>query len=216
MEIKGTNSVEVWKKVLAYIMENGTDFRDSNNRICRECMNIVLTVENTKDITKPIEILNSFEKSIYPPLEEIRNFILGKKELPGYYYNYGERLFNPEWRNQIDEYIVPLLKKNSSTRRAVIILHDPKRDSYIDKKEIPGIVAIDFSIRKNKLQITAIIRSNDMFYGWPGNICQINMLQEYVSKQTNIPAGKISTISISAHLFEEQSEDIRKIMGMKN
>lgn len=214
-EIKGETALEVWKKALKLIIEQGSDYEDRRNRICREYLNLVLTIEDTKNIDKPVEVLNSFGKWVYPPMEELRTFFLGRKEVPGYYYHYGDRAFNPVWRNQVDDYIIPLLKSNPSTKRAIIVFYNPKIDSYLNRKEIPGLIMVNFNLRKNKLHVTSIIRSNDMFHGWPGNICQINMLQEYIAKQVGCQTGKIVTISVAAHIFDDQFEDIEKVIAMK-
>jgi thymidylate synthase len=214
-EIRGKSAVEVWKKALKHIMENGLDYINKKGRLCREYLNLILTIENSKNIDKPIEILNSFGKWVYPPSEELRIFIFGKREVPGYYYHYGERAFNPEWRNQIEEYVIPILKTNPVTKRALVVFYNPKKDSYINKKETPGMIMMNFNLRRNKLHITAVIRSNDMFHGWPGNICQTQMIQEDVCKQIGCQPGKIATISISAHIFEDQFDDIEKVISMK-
>lgn len=212
MEIRGKDAKEVWKKALKHILENGHDFIDRLDRLCRESLNLVLVIENSKEITKPIEILNSFDRWIYPPLEELKSFILNKKEIPGYYYNYGERAFNFKGLNQLDEYVIPLLKRDITNKRGIMIFYDPNRDSLVTKKDTPCIVLIDFKVRNNQLHTTALIRSNDMFFGWPCNIYQTSVLQEYVRKQFGCKLGNLTTISISAHIFEEQFEWIERII----
>jgi len=212
MEIIAKNVLDGWKKSLEFIYKNGNDFIDKDNRKCREVLNLILKIQDFKDIKKPIEILNSFKKWIYPPYEELENFILGKKEIPGYYYNYGSRAFNFESLNQVDNFVIPLLKKDKTTRRATIIFYNPKKDSFLFKKEVPGLIMMNFNIRKGKINATTLIRSNDLFFGWPANIYQTFTLLRYISKKLNIPIGTITTISISAHIFEDQFEDIEKIL----
>ena len=48
-----------------------------------------------------------------------------------------------------------------------------------------------------------------MFFGWPGNIYQTYLMQEYVRKEINCQPGKLATISVSAHLFLDQLENIK-------
>lgn len=215
MEIKGKTAENVWKKILKYVVENGHEFNDRNERICKECLNVVAKIESIKGITKPIEILNSFEKWVYPSLEELKSSVLGKSGFNRYYYDYAKRIFNQDGINQIDSYIIPLLKKDPNSRRAVVTLYSPKKDSYVSKKESPGMIAVNFNIRDKKLHATGIIRSNDIFYGWPGNIVHIYFLADYIGKKLNMPIGSINTFSISAHIFDDQFEYIDKILRMK-
>jgi len=217
MEFKGKDASKVWKDVLKYVMENGREFVDKKNKRCREVLNIVSSIEDCSTIMKPMEILNSFNKWVYPPIEEIKNSILGKKDIPGYYYNYGARAFNFDGKglNQIDDYLIPLLKSDSSTRRGVVMFYGAEKDTLPLKKETPAVIMADFNIRDGKLHTTTVIRSNDLFFGWPSNIIQTFFLADYVSKELNVPLGSLNTVSISAHIFENQFEDIKKVLERK-
>jgi thymidylate synthase len=195
------------------VLENGHDFTDQHERVCRESLNIMITIKDVSSITAPIEALNSFKKWVYPPLEELENFALSKKEIPGYYYNYGARAFKfNNSMNQIDNFIIPLLKKDSTSRRASVIFYSPEKDSSLFRKDIPGMIMMNFNIRDGKLHATAIVRSNDLFFGWPANVYQTFVLQNYVAKALDIELGSISTISISAHIFEDQFDCIKEII----
>jgi len=213
MEIKGKDAEEVWKKMLKYVMEEGVEFTDRKGRICKEALNIISTIESTENITKPMEILSSFRKWVYPSLEELKSSILKKEDNPSYYYHYGSRAFNYNGINQVDDYLIPLLKKEPTSKRGIVVFYGPEKDTLPLRKETPGMVMANFNIRNKKLHATFVIRSNDLFYGWPCNIVQEYYLAEYVSKELNCPLGRITTISISAHLFEEQFEYINKLIG---
>jgi len=215
MEIREKTAEKAWKKLLKYVLENGVEFIDRKNRLCKETLNIITVIENSDEITKPLEILSSFQKWVYPPLEEIKNSILGKKDTAGYYYHYGSRAFNYNGINQINDYVIPLLKKDSTNKRGIVVFYGPEKDTLPLKKETPGMVMMNFNIRNKKLHATAVIRSNDLFYGWPANIIHTYFLAEYIGKELNCPIGTITTISISAHIFEDQFEYIKKIIGMR-
>jgi thymidylate synthase len=214
MEIKGKNAVIVWKKVLKYLLENGVEITEKNNRLYKERLNIVTRIESTEKITDPIEILNSFKKWVYPTLEELKASVLEKNPFNRYYYDYGLRAFNFNGINQIDNYLIPLLKNNPGSKRGIVIFYTPQ-DSLPLKKETPGMISMHFNIINNKLHATAFLRSNDFFYGWPGNIVQTHFLAEYVAKKLNYPIGTLNTISVSAHIYEEQFEYIEKVLKHK-
>ncbi len=212
MEIKEKTAEKAWKKMLKEVMEHGTEFIDRKGRLCKEVLNIITTIETPDNVTKPIEILSSLKKWVYPSLEELKTFMLEKEDIPGYYYHYGSRAFNYNGIDQVNDYLIPLLKKEPSSKRGIVVFYGPEKDTLPLKKETPGMVMMNFNIRNKKLHVTAIIRSNDLFYGWPGNIVQTYFLADYVSKELNVPLGELTTLSISAHIFEDQFEDIKKVI----
>ena len=214
MEIKGKTALEVWRKILDKVLEEGGEFEDRKDRLCKEYLNLVAVIETTEGILKPIEILNKFNKWLYPSPAQIKTSILGKDpNVSEYYYNYGQRTFDFKGMDQVNNYIIPLLRKNPTSKRAVVIIGDPTKDAFINRKEIPGLSMMNFHIRDGKIHATMVIRSNDMFYGWPGNVAQAYYIAEYLSKELNYPIGTITTVSVSAHIFENQFQDIYKVIG---
>jgi len=214
MEIKGKTALEVWRKILDKVMAEGGEFEDRKDRLCKEYLNMVAVIETTEGITKPIEILNKFNKWLYPSPNQIKASILGKDpNVSEYYYNYGQRAFNFNGMDQINDYIIPLLRKNPTSKRAIVVIGDPMKDAFVKRKEVPGLSMMNFHIRGGKIHSTMVIRSNDMFYGWPGNIAQAYYIAEYLSKELNYPIGTITTVSVSAHIFGNQFQDIYKVIG---
>ena len=207
-------ATKAWKKAMKRIFEEGYEFVDTNGRLCRELLNLRLTVENPEIQTQePIEILNNLHNWTYPNLSEIREIILSKKSSLDYLYSYGQRLFNASHAiDQIDNYVVPLLKTSENTRRAVASLWEPEHDSNTNSKEVPGLVYIDFKLRDGRLNMTAVIRSCDLFFGWPANIYQLFCLQDYVCKKLGCKFGALTTFLTSAHIFEYQFEYIKRIL----
>jgi thymidylate synthase len=212
VEFKGENALEVWRQLLAHIRDNGEEFGDRRKRKCYETLNLTATITDVKTIVRPLEILNKFHKWVYPELEQIKDSVLTEGE-EEYYYNFGRRVFDLRGLNQLKDYIIPLLKKTPTSKRAIIDFYDAYKDSSLIKKETSGLIAMNFNIRNGKLYSTLMIRSNDMFHGWPANVLQAFYLTEHVAKELNYPIGAVSTHSISAHLFGEQLNDVRKVVG---
>jgi len=215
VEIKSETIINAWKSSLKYIFESGEDFTDENNRVCREVLNLVIEVNNPgEDITVAVDVLNSFKKWVYPPLDEIGDLILSRKLSPTYSYSYGPRLFNfQNTINQIDNFIIPLLKRNSFSRRGIVLVWNPIQDSNIYKRDVPGLISIYFKIRKKMLNATIVVRSNDIFFGWPANLYQVFVLQDYIAKKLGCKIGSLTTFSNSAHIFKDQFEDIQKVIS---
>ena len=212
MNINEKNCVDAWKKALKYILDEGTDFTDLDDRQCRETLNLMVNIENPeKDYEKLIEIMKQFEW-IYPTSEELSTIIFNKEDLAIYEYSYGPRIFNfAGKKDQINDFVIPLLKNDPNSRRAIISLFNPYTDSDILNKNIPSLMYVYFKIRDNILHCTCFIRSNDFFIGWPGNIYQIYLLQKYVADKVNIKTGSLSTMSCSAHVFHEHFDHIKKM-----
>ncbi len=215
MEIKSEKTIDAWKSSLRYVFESGEDFTDENNRVCREILNLVIEIKNPgNDITKAVEILNNFKKLVYPSLDEIADLILSRRLSPTYSYSYGSRLFNfHNTINQIDNFLIPLLKRNSFSRRGIVLVWNPIQDSNIYKRDVPGLVNLYFTLRKQRLNITITVRSNDLFFGWPANLYQVFVLQDYVAKKLGCKLGSLTTFSNSAHIFKDQFEDIQRVIS---
>jgi len=212
MNIEEKTCIDAWKKSLNYIIDNGIDFVDLDKRQCREVLNLIVTItEPEKDNDKLIDLMKRFEW-IYPSCEELTAVMFNKEDSATYEYSYGPRIFNFFGKkDQVNDFVIPLLKNDRNSRRAIISLFNPSSDSEILNKNIPSLMLIHFKIIENKLNCTCVIRSNDCFIGWPGNIYQIYSLQKYVAEKINIETGSIATISCSAHIFHEHFENIKDI-----
>jgi thymidylate synthase len=217
MEIVKETTEQAWKTALREIREHGVEIKDANNRISREVLNMIITITKPKEnITKPIEIMNSLKKWVYPELEELEDVFFKKEASSSYYYTYGMRIFNyANSKDQIDEFIIPLLKKYPSSRRALVVIYNPLVDSRLSSKENPCLVSVYFKIINKKLTVSVLLRSNDMFIGWPANIYQIYLLQKYVAERLEIETGSATTISHSAHIFTEYDEEINMALSKK-
>lgn len=213
--IKKDTAAKAWIDVLRYVLKEGEDFLDKDNKNCREKTNIKVMINNPKkDITKPIETMSRNPKWVYPRQDEIANITLSRNYIPGHMYVYGNRIFN--YRNsinQINDFIIPLLMKDTTTRRAVINIWNPEIDSNIFNKEVPSIMLISFIVKDDRLNVTATIRSNDIFFGLPSNIYQIYLIQEYVAQRIEKDIGNMTLNLLSAHIFHEQFSDAEELIN---
>jgi len=176
-------------------------------------LNMMVSIMHPEeDYEKPVEAMREFEW-VYPTSEELSTIIFNKEDLAIYEFSYGPRIFNfLGKKDQVHDYIIPLLKHDPNTRRAIISLFNPSTDSDLLNKNIPSLMTIYFKIRDGKLNVTCVIRSNDFFIGWPGNTYQIYLLQKYVAEKLGTGTGTLSTISCSAHIFHEHLEHIGKML----
>jgi len=120
-------------------------------------------------------------------------------------YTYGERLndWGEESINQI-EYVITKLKENPNSRRAVATTWDPRKDTIVD--EVPCLNHFVFMVCDDRLDLSVMIRSNDMYGAWPANVYALGELLTYVSKKTGIKPGTITTHSVNAHIYKHDWE----------
>jgi len=173
---------------------------------------------------KTKEIFNLLVR-VNNPLEEMvcKGFPMGKNELEdyskqlldadkkGFEYTYGERLrvWGKENIDQVN-FIIEKLKKNPNSRRAIATTWIPSVDEKND--EVPCLIMTDFKIREKRLCMTAVFRSNDMFGAWPANAYGLTRLCEFVAKKVGVDVGAITTLSVSAHIYEHDWKNVKKVL----
>lgn len=212
-EIVRKTTSHAWKETLKFILENGRDYNDGTSDF-RQVLNLnVEIMEPEDDIIAPIKVLSDSDRWIYPSLEEIRSIILSKKKNPSYKFTYGQRLFdfNKEM-NQLDDYVIPLLKKDKHTRRGVLNLWNPLVDGQVDPHIKPGLLMCTLKVVDNKLRLTAVIRNNDFFIGWPATLYQLYVIQDYIASKIDVEKGAIITYSPTAHIYKDHIEEIKKLL----
>ena len=106
-----------------------------------------------------------------------------------------------QWQrnHQIDK-VVAMLKDNPQTRQAAISIYDAKEwGSYT--KDTPCTYAVQFTILDNKLNMSVLMRSNDIWYGFCNDQYQFSMLQELVAKRLSIEIGTYYHFAHNLHLY---------------
>jgi thymidylate synthase len=77
----------------------------------------------------------------------------------------------------------------------------------------PCLTAVDFKIRKDKLLMTALYRSQNIFTKQPGNILALRDLQETVANRIEVPAGNINLFAASAHIYEPDWRSAEEVLA---
>ena len=85
-----------------------------------------------------------------------------------------------QWkRNDQIDYVVDLLKHQPDTRQAAISIYDCKEyDTFTF--DTPCTYAVQFTILDNKLNMSVVMRSNDLWFGFCNDQYQFSKLQEHV------------------------------------
>ena len=143
-----------------------------------------------------------------PRLNDYTNVIDGRKILAG---AYGPRLLSTFDVNQF-EYIIHTLRIQEDTRQAIMTISNPTIDSK-GYKDFPCTQSFQFLIRDGKLDLTVVMRSNDLYLGsctdW-FNFCTIQCIIASILK---IPVGVYRHVTGSLHIYERDIPKIETILS---
>lgn len=116
--------------------------------------------------------------------------------------SYGERIGT---LNQL-EAIISMLSKNPETRRAVLTIYMGPIDLHGGGGlNTPCTLNLHFLVRDGKLNMHAIMRSNDVLLGLTNDVFAFTLLQEYVATRTGIPLGHYYHYASSMHVYEKDA-----------
>ncbi len=109
-----------------------------------------------------------------------------------------------QWkRNQQLEYVINLLKDNPETRQAAISIYDAK-EHYDYTNDTPCTYAVQFTILHGKLDMSVVMRSNDLWYGFCNDQYQFSNLQMYVAYETGCELGTYYHFAHNMHLYNDK------------
>ena len=123
-------------------------------------------------------------------------------------YAYGERI---RTGNALEE-VLTMLKEDSSTRRAVLSIYHPDDVRRANNGyEVPCVTQLYLRIRNGKLNMTLMMRSNDIVSAFPSDIYGFMRFQESIAALLKIKIGTYTQFIGSAHIIMNNDGDfIRK------
>lgn len=110
------------------------------------------------------------------------------------------------WGEQLDQIqcVVRKLQEDSNSRQAVISLWDPLRDNLILSKDYPCNNVVYFCLRQGVLDMSVVIRSNDLVWGTPYNAVQFTHLHAYVAGLLGAQMGVFTYFVQNLHYYLHQ------------
>jgi len=213
----GKDISRAWLRAIDTVMKFGEYKKSEHDVMQKEVLNIMAVVEEEGDIEEWLP----FTKE---DIEKYYETFFGTGADKGLSYTYGKRLFEyisdgggDKWRNEARsafnqiETAMEHLRKAPHTRRAAAFTWYVKEDSMSESP--PCLTQITWNIKYGKLFQTAVFRSHDMFRGWPMNAFALRELQKRMANELGVTAGKMTIISNSAHIYENnfsQAEETLK------
>lgn len=201
------NSTEAFEHYYDEIMNNGV----YTNNGTKAMYNVCFTIENPMDneITTPWRKFNlSYAKkewewylSGWPYVTEIKKYAKIWDKMHGgddrVNSNYGYQwIRNGQLAKCIDQ-----LKDNPNSRQAWISIYDGKeKDDY--KYDTPCTMCVGFDIKNGKLDMTVIMRSNDLIYGFANDQYCFSRLQQMVADHLQLPVGTYTHFAHDLHIYE--------------
>lgn len=203
--LRAKTPLDGWTRILRKIMESGmvrVDERDSETRWHE---NVIIHIVDP--YTDRVSDKYPFSEQV---LRDKYATQLLNPDRMDFDYTYGERLndWGEEGINQI-EFVIKKLKESPHSRRVVATTWDPRKDIIVD--EVPCLNHFVFMVREGNLDISVMIRSNDMYGAWPANVYALGELLTYVSEKTGIDPGTITTHSVNAHIYKHDYEKASEI-----
>ena len=104
-----------------------------------------------------------------------------------------------QWkRNDQIGCVINMLKEYPDTRQAAISIYDCKEHDTFTF-DTPCTYAVQFTILNNKLNMSVVMRSNDLWYGFCNDQYQFSKLQHYIWNRLDIKDLEIGTYFHYAH-----------------
>jgi thymidylate synthase len=123
---------------------------------------------------------------------------------------YGQRWRCGLFFDQLEE-IIDQLKKDSTTRQAVLQIWGAGRVDLRASKSKPCNLVVLFRIIENRLTMTVCNRSNDLIWGCCGaNAVHFPILQEYMAGRLGMEIGEYWQISNNLHMYMEEHGELCK------
>ena len=109
-----------------------------------------------------------------------------------------------QWKrnNQLD-YIISKLSEKPNTRHAAITIYDAKEwPTYTH--DTPCTYAVQFTIVDDRLNMTVLMRSNDLWFGFCNDQYCFSLLQKKVAEELNIKIGQYYHFAHNFHLYNDK------------
>jgi thymidylate synthase len=113
--------------------------------------------------------------------------------------NYGYQWYR---ENQLGK-VISMLRDNPDTRQAAISIYDAKEIDLYDN-DTPCTYAVQFTVLNHKLNMSVVMRSNDLWYGFCNDQYQFSNLQMLVAHETGYDVGTYYHFAHNLHLYNDK------------
>lgn len=240
---KGNSFAAVYKDLLTDLLKNPEYVCAPRDQKINEVLNVCLEIENPMSSLYKNEARSSQLKYIAAEfvfyfagrndLEYIQKYAKFWKDIANadgtVNSAYGHLLFNKknEYGKTQWEWAYESLKKDQDTRQALMHFNTPTHQ-YDNNKDFVCTLNAIFHIRNNKLDLTVMMRSNDVVLGLPTDVAFFTMLQQQMLNLLNndspehfechapyptLELGKYTHYVNSMHLYERNFKVVEDMLN---
>ena len=112
--------------------------------------------------------------------------------------------------NQLGK-VINMLKANPETRQATISIYDGK-EIHKYAYDTPCTYAVQFTVLDGKLNMSVVMRSNDLWYGFCNDQYQFSNLQLLVANETGYDVGTYYHFAHNLHLYNDKLPEQKEMM----
>lgn len=123
--------------------------------------------------------------------------------------NYGYCIHD-KWDFDQWEFVKDILRKDPSSRQAVIHIKEPRDLRVNPTKDVNCTIALQFLVRNGALNLITTMRSNDVWLGLPYDIFNFTCMQIRMAMELNLNIGMYYHNAGSLHLYKK---DVDKLKG---
>lgn len=115
-------------------------------------------------------------------------------------------------------YVCQKLAEDNDTRQAVMTIW---RETPPKTKDVPCTVSVQWFIRDGELHCVDVMRSSDLWLGWPYDIFNFAMLSHYIRLllrdhfNLHVGAGTLTLFAGSQHIYERNFDAVEKILARR-
>ncbi len=220
--IKGDTFPEVWENALKVCWQEGVEIRtDLESEFDPPSKDITAMLVVTKPQKEPVYHRAGFPMSI----EDLRNYIDGfigdikQGPIADAGDTYPHRIIDYKDSYQggqdrgIDQlqYVIEELKQTGYSKKAQIVLWNPKLDPG-NNKDSPDLIRCWFRIEDNKLNMNLYMCSNDLFKATFANMMAFFELQKFVAANLDIEVGTYCHTADSLHINGSYYEEVESTL----
>ena len=197
-KIRGKYVGEVWLEILENILKFGRLNPTWYGGNVKELFNIAAVVTDE----------NPDEPKMFPYMQinkiDIENYCshIMTGEKGDEVYTYGERLWDYKGINQVEDVIIPYLKKYPTDRAALAMMFDLTNDHKAERA--PCMTQVQVTTLGDEVNMTAYFRSHAIFSGWALNAFGLRKVQKYIAEQLSKKVGTLTIFSNCAHIYDNE------------
>ena len=121
-----------------------------------------------------------------------------------------------QWkRNDQLDMVIQLLKDDPKTRQAAVSIYDSKEWKAYEY-DTPCTYAVQFTILKNKLNMSVVMRSNDLWYGFCNDQYCFSRLQSLVAREVGVEMGEYYHFAHNLHIYNNKLPNAVNWINFKN